>query len=102
MRASLAGSVEADSNRMKPHLSPRQAEVVRLRSLGCDVTETAAILGISKHTVLQHRAAAMEAFGTHKAALLTRVAIKHGFTSINDKLTLREKRKCGRKDDGWN
>ena len=44
----------------------------------------------------------MQSLGTGKTALLTRLAIKHGLTSIGDKLTATEKRRSGRKGDGWN
>jgi len=44
----------------------------------------------------------MARLGTDKLALLTRLAIKMRITSLSDKLTLAEKRKSGRKNDGWN
>jgi len=87
---------------MKPHLTPRQREVVRLVSLGCTNHEIAAILGLAEPTIDNHRDRAMAALGTDKAALLTRLAIKHRFTSLKDALTPAEKRKSGRKHDGWN
>lgn len=87
---------------MKPHLSPRLKEVVRLVSLGCTNEESAAILGISPATVDNHKTRAMRALGTDKAVLLTRLALKHRFTTMKDELTRTEKRKSGRKNDGWN
>jgi DNA-binding CsgD family transcriptional regulator len=87
---------------MKPYLTPRQKEIVRLISLGCTNYEMADILKIAPSTVDNHRTSAMEAMGTDKAALLVRLALKHRFTSQNDKLTASEKRKSGRKNDGWN
>lgn len=87
---------------MKVHLSPRQREVVRLVSLGCTTGEIAKILKIARSTADNHRAAAMRNFGTDKSALLARLAIKHRITKIDDKLTPTEKRRCGRKNDGWN
>lgn len=44
----------------------------------------------------------MAKLGTDKTALLTRFALKLKVTSMTDKLTPAEKRKSGRKDDGWN
>lgn len=85
-----------------PHLSPRQTEIVRLASLGCTTGEIAAILKIAESTVDNHKAAAMNALGTDKAALVARLAIKHKISSLNDQLTTAEKRKSGRKNDGWN
>ena len=35
-------------------------------------------------------------------AIVTRLAIKHRISSMKDKLTLTEKRRSGRKRDGWN
>ena len=87
---------------MKPNLTQRQREVVRLTSLGCNIYEIADILGLSPSTVDNHKTAAMERLGTDKATLLTRLAIKHRITKLNDKLTRTEKRKSGRKGDGWN
>ena len=87
---------------MKPYLTPRQTEVVRLVSLGCTNEEAAAILGLSPATVDNHKTRAMRALGTDKAVLVTRLALKHKITSMKDELTRAEKRKSGRKNDGWN
>jgi DNA-binding CsgD family transcriptional regulator len=87
---------------MKPKLTPRQTEIVRLSSLGCTTQEIAEILGIAVSTAENHKAAAMKIMGIQKASLLTRLAIKHKFSSMDDKLTATERRKCGRKNDGWN
>ena len=87
---------------MAVNLTPRQREVVRLLSLGCTVRETAKILGLAPSTVDNVKTAAMERMGTNKLALVTRLAIKHRLTSMKDQLTRTEKRKSGRKNDGWN
>ena len=87
---------------MKPYLTPRQKEVIRLVSLGCTNEEVALILDIAVSTADNHRANLMEVLGTDKAPLVTRLAVKHRFSSMKDKLTPAEKRKCGRKKDGWN
>ncbi len=78
-------------------LSPRHREVVRLISLGCTITEIAAILGIEPSTVDNHRHAAMLTLGVSKSTLLTRIAIKHRISTLNDQLTQSEKRKLARK-----
>lgn len=85
-----------------PKLTERQAQIVRLISLGCTNEEIAKILGLSPATVDNHRARAMKTLGTDKAALVTRLAIKMRVTSMKDQLTRTEKRKSGRKNDGWN
>jgi len=87
---------------MSVQLTERQKEVVRLLSLGCTVKEAAKVLGLSPSTVDNHKSAAMARLGTDKLALLTRLAIKLRITSLRDKLTASEKRKSGRKGDGWN
>ena len=87
---------------MKHNLTPRQVEVVRLTSLGCTNEEAADILGLAPSTVDNHKSRAMMLLGTGKAALLTRLAIKYRISSLKDKLTRSEKRKSGRKGDGWN
>jgi len=78
-------------------LTPRHREVVRLISLGCTVPEVAAILDIEPSTVDNHRQAAMRTLGVSKAALLTRIAIKHRVSSLSDELTRSEKRKLSRR-----
>ncbi len=87
---------------MASALTPREKEVVRLSSLGCTVHESAKILKLASNTVVNHKARAMAKLGTDKAALLTRLALRLKVTSMSDKLTTAEKRKSGRKGDGWN
>jgi len=87
---------------MSVHLTAREREVVRLLSLGCSVPQAAAILKLAPSTVDNHKTRAMGKLGTDKLALLTRLAIKHRISSMRDKLTLGEKRRSGRKQDGWN
>ena len=86
----------------KHNLTPRQCEVVRLISLGCTTEEAAEILGLAPSTVDNHKSRAMMLLGTDKAALLTRLALQHRITTMKDKLSTKEKRKSGRKNDGWN
>jgi len=83
-------------------LGPRLREVVRLVSLGCTLQQIAAILRLRLNTADNRKARAMQILGTNKAALVTRIAIKYGISSINDRLTPAEKRRSGRKKDGWN
>lgn len=83
-------------------LTQRHREVIRLLSLGCTVNEAAAILRLSPSTVDNHKTAAMKRLGTDKLALLTRLAIKMRISPLNDRLTPREKRLSGRRNDGWN
>lgn len=87
---------------MKPDLTPRQKEIIRLISLGCTNQEMADILGLAEPTIDNHRSRLMAVLGTDKAALVTRIALKYRFTTMKDKLTLAEKRRSGRKRDGWN
>ena len=87
---------------MAAPLTERQREVVRLLSLGCTVKEAAAVLKLSPSTVDNHKSAAMARLGTDKLALLTRLALKLKITSMRDRLTPAEKRKSGRRNDGWN
>jgi len=83
-------------------LTERETQVVRLVSLGCTLVEAANILDLSTNTVDNHKANAMAKLGTDKAALLTRVALKRRITTMKDRLTATEKRRSGRKNDGWN
>ena len=83
-------------------ITPRQREVLRLVSLGCDNVEMGKILRLSPATIDNHRARLMERLGVNKAQLLARIAIKYRVSSMKDQLTTSEKRKSGRKRDGWN
>ena len=87
---------------MAATFTPREKETVRLFSLGCTADEAARILKLAPTTVGNHRAHAMRKLGVDNAAALTRLAIQHRVTSMKDKLTPAEKRKSGRKNDGWN
>jgi DNA-binding NarL/FixJ family response regulator len=84
------------------NLTKRHREVIRLLSLGCTVNEAAKVLKLSPSTVDNHKTTAMGRLGVDKLALLTRLAIKLKITNLKDKLTTREKRLSGRKNDGWN
>ena len=86
----------------KVHLTPREEEILRLVSLGCTVKEAAAVLDVAPSTADNHKARLMAKLGTDKAALLTRLAIKMGVSSMTDKLDAKEKRLSGRSHDGWN
>jgi DNA-binding CsgD family transcriptional regulator len=87
---------------MAVKLTPREKEVIRLVSLGCTVKEAAAILKLSPSTVDNHKWRAMAKLGTDKLALVTRLAIRLRISKLNDQLTRTEKRRSGRKHDGWN
>ena len=84
------------------HLTAREEEIFRLLSLGCTVKEAAAILQVAPSTADNHKARLMAKLGTDKAALVTRLALKMKVTSMSDTLTTTEKRRSGRKRDGWN
>ena len=95
-------AAKATPKKRKVNLSPREIEVFRLTSLGCSVPEIAAILRIAPSTADNQKASLMAKLGTNKSALLARLAIKMGVSPMNDKLTPAEKRRSGRKRDGWN
>lgn len=83
-------------------LTPREKQVIRLISLGCSVKEAAAILRLAPSTVDNHKSNAMKKLGVNKLPLVTRMAIKLRISPLNDRLTPLEKRRSGRKNDGWN
>jgi DNA-binding NarL/FixJ family response regulator len=87
---------------MSNHLTPREKEVIRLISLGCTVDEAAKVLRLAPSTVDNHKCRAMAKLGTDKTALLTRLAIKLRISRMTDRLTPTERRRSGRKNDGWN
>lgn len=86
----------------KIHLTPREEEIFRLLSLGCTVKEAASVLKVAPSTADNHKARLMAKLGTDKAALLTRLALRYGVSSMRDKLSPAEKRRSGRGRDGWN
>lgn len=90
------------SGSKKHKFTPREVKVVRLVSLGCTIPQAGAILGISPSTVDNHKVRAMGKLGADKVAVLTRLGLKLGVTSMSDKLTPVERHRSGRKDDGWN
>lgn len=83
-------------------LSAREKQVLRLISLGCSVKEAAAVLKLAPSTVDNHKANAMRKLGANKVALVTRLVIKRKISNLSDRLTPLEKRRSGRKNDGWN
>lgn len=83
-------------------LTPREKQVIRLISLGCSVKEAAAILKLAPSTVDNHKSNAMKKLGVNKLPLVTRMAIKLRISPLNDRLSPLEKRRSGRKNDGWN
>ena len=83
-------------------LTPRELEITRLVSLGCTTEDIAAILDVAPSTVDTHKTNAMDKMGVKKAVLMTRIALKSRITKIGEKLTPAEKRKRGRRKDGWN
>jgi DNA-binding CsgD family transcriptional regulator len=83
-------------------LTPRQREVVRLTSLGCNASEIAKVLGIARATVDNHRNRAMLTLGTNRLVLMLRIAIKYRITSMNDRLSAAERKKRGKRKDVWN
>ena len=83
-------------------LSHNEAQSVRLTSLGCTREEAAAILKVTPSAATTRTTRAMAKLDVNKVAILVRLATKHGITSMKDKLTAAEKRKSGRKNDGWN
>jgi DNA-binding NarL/FixJ family response regulator len=87
---------------MDSELTQREQQVVRLMSLGCTVGEAAKILKLAPSTVDNHKTWAMQKLGVNKVALLTRVALQRRISSMKDTLTSAEKRKSGRRNDGWN
>jgi DNA-binding CsgD family transcriptional regulator len=94
----------AQGSRHRPttELTEKESQVVRLTSLGCTKDEAAAILKVAPSAVDTRKMRAMAKLDVNKVALLTRLAIKHGISSMSDKLTRAEKKASGRKGDGWN
>ena len=64
--------------------------------------EIGAILQLSGVAIENHKVRAMRGLGVFKAVLLARVAIAFGVSPLADKLTASEKRRSGRRGDGWN
>jgi DNA-binding CsgD family transcriptional regulator len=76
-------------------MTPTEAKVVRLISLGCTTRQVATILGIAESTADNHRWRAMKKLDVHTSVALTRTAINLGITSLSDRLTDEELAKLG-------
>jgi DNA-binding CsgD family transcriptional regulator len=105
-RSSVASRQRAASgprtNGQPAELSNREKQVVRLISLGCTLNEAALILHLSPSTIDNHKTRIMAKLSTNKITLLTRIALKRRYTTLDDCLSAAEKRTSGRKRDGWN
>jgi DNA-binding CsgD family transcriptional regulator len=93
----LRMKTESSDSASRPRLTPRERQIVRLISLGCTVKEVAAVLGIGRSTVDNHKGRAMNKLGVHKATQLLRIAMKHGYSSVDDKLTSDEESRLHRR-----
>ncbi len=60
---------------VKPELTSRQSEVLRLIAVGCSAKDVANQLNISVRTAEFHRAAIMQRLGLHSTAQMTRYAL---------------------------
>ena len=78
------------------HLTDTEQRVLRLVSLGCTVKETALILERSPNTVDNHKTSVMRKLGVNDLPMLTRWAIQLNVTSLDDRLTRRERRRVKR------
>lgn len=76
--APSATRTEAQIGSVKPDLTARQREVLRLIALGCSAKDIANHLNISVRTAEFHRAAIMQRLSLHSTAQMTRYAIANG------------------------
>lgn len=65
-------------------LTSREREVLQLLAEGKTSKAIASILSITQKTVESHRARLMEKINIHTVAGLTKFAIRHGWTSVED------------------
>ena len=68
----------------KIELSPREEEILQLIAEGRSTKDVAAALHISSKTVETHRTHIMQKLGVHNVAMLTKYAIREGFTSLEE------------------
>ena len=73
-------------------LTQREWQATRLLALGASIAESAAIMGIAKNTMDNHRTRAFTRLRVSKIADLTRVAIALGIITADESLTREEKR----------
>jgi DNA-binding NarL/FixJ family response regulator len=69
---------------LRPELTPRQHEVLRLIAEGLSTKDIALALRISAKTVETHRSQLMERLGIHDVAGLVRYAIRMGLVSVDE------------------
>ncbi len=68
----------------EPQLTRRERETLQLIAEGHSTKDIAVRLGISAKTVATHREHIMAKLDVHNVAGLTRYAIRHGITSVDD------------------
>jgi DNA-binding NarL/FixJ family response regulator len=71
---------------LKNTLNERQAEVVRLLSLGMNIKGIAALLGLSPKTVEYHKHNAGKIIGTQNPVIMTRFALLTGMTTLTERV----------------
>ncbi len=74
---------EDDSDNATP-LSPREREVLQLLAEGLISKQIARRLGVSEKTIETHRSRLMNKLGIRSVAELTKYAIRHGLTGLED------------------
>jgi DNA-binding CsgD family transcriptional regulator len=76
-------------------LPPLQVQIIRLTSLECSAVDIAATLRIDGGVVERQKVIAQGKLGVDNSPLLTRLAIKLGISSLDDRLSPTEARKTG-------
>jgi DNA-binding NarL/FixJ family response regulator len=92
-RRYLSPSIGPESERRV--LTPRQAEVLRLIAEGCCTKEISFQLEISVKTVETHRALLMARLDIYDVAGLVRFAIKRGWVSLDEGVSVKKTRVKG-------
>ncbi len=76
--------VEDDEDPDGTPLSPREQEVLQLLAEGLISKQIATRLGVSEKTIETHRSRLMNKLGIRSVAELTKYAIRHGLTELED------------------
>ena len=76
--------LSSDSSTSAAELTPREREVLQLLAEGKSTKEIAGIISISVKTVETHRKHIMDKLGLHSVAELTKYALRHGLTALEE------------------
>ena len=78
LKMSAAVARDPERSMSRPHVTPREIQILNLLADGCSSREIGEKLGISRRTAETHRRHLLDKFGDHSMAAVVRHAIRIG------------------------